>query len=41
MDIEYIVCMDIMIQECRQFRLLTWTLFIGQFVHPQGGEEMG
>ena len=25
---------------CRQFRLLTFTLFIGQFVHPVGGDEM-
>ena len=23
----------------RQFRLLTWTLLIGQFVHPVEGEE--
>ena len=24
-----------------QFRLLIWISFIGQFVHPVGGEEMG
>ena len=26
---------------CRQFRLLTRTLFIGQLVHPVGVKEMG
>ena len=26
---------------CIQFRLLQWFLFIGQFFHPVGGEEMG
>ena len=26
---------------CRQFRLLTWNSFIGQFVHIVGGEGMG
>ena len=24
-------------KNCRQFRLLTWTSFIGQLVHPIGG----
>ena len=34
--------MDIMTGEnCRQFRLLTGTSFIGQFVHTVGGEAMG
>ena len=34
--------MDIMTGDnCRQFRLITWTLFIGQFVHPLGGEGIG
>ena len=27
--------------KCRQFSLLTWALFMGQFVHPVGGEGMG
>ena len=26
---------------CRQFRLLTWTSFIVQFVHPVGGKMIG
>ena len=26
---------------CRQFRLLIWTSFNGQFVHPVGWEGMG
>ena len=25
---------------CRQFSLLTWNSFIGQFVYPVGGERM-
>ena len=29
------------LKNCRQFRLLTWTSLIGQFVHPVGGEGMG
>ena len=34
--------MDILIGEkCRQFRFVTLTLFIGQFVYPVGGKEMG
>ena len=28
-------------KNCRQFSLLTWISFIGQFIHPVGGEEMG
>ena len=28
-------------KNCRQFMLLTWNLFIGQFVHPVGGYGMG
>ena len=28
-------------KNCRQFRLLTWTSFIGQFVHPVGVEVIG
>ena len=24
-------------KNCRQFRFLTWTSFIGQFVHSEGG----
>ena len=36
MDIEYV---DILTGEiCRQFRLLKWTSFIGQFVYPIEGE---
>ena len=32
MDIEYV---DILTGEiCRKFRLLMWTLFVGQFRHP-------
>ena len=41
MDIEYTInnYMDIMTWEnCLQFRLLAWTSFIGQFIHPVGGE---
>ena len=26
---------------CRQFKLLIWTSFIGQFIHPVGGEGWG
>ena len=38
---EYRIYVDIMTREnCRQIRLLTWTSFIGQFVHPVGGEGM-
>ena len=39
MDVEYtwILCGGI----CCQFRLLTWNLFIGHFVHPIGGEGKG
>ena len=34
--------MDIMTGEnCRQFSLLTWNSFIGQFVHPVRGKGMG
>ncbi len=34
--------MDIMTGEiCRQFRLLTWTSFISQFVYPVRGEGWG
>ena len=29
---------DITGENCRQFKLLTWTSFIGHFVHPVGGE---
>ena len=29
------------LNNCRQFRLLTRTLFIGQLVHPVGVKEMG
>ena len=32
-------CVDIMTGE--KFRLLKWTLFIGQFVHPVVGKGMG
>ena len=33
---------DIMTGEnCRQFRLLTWTSLNGQFIHPVGGKEWG
>ena len=33
--------MDIMTgKNCRQFSLLTWNSFIGQFVHPVGGDEV-
>ena len=28
-------------KNCRQFSLLTGNSFIGQFVHPVGGEGMG
>ena len=28
-------------ENCRQFRLLTWTSIISQFVHPVGEEGMG
>ena len=28
-------------ENCRQFWLLTWTSFIGQFVYPVGEEGMG
>ena len=40
MDIEHT---SILWQEknCRQFRMLTWALFISQFVHPVRGEGMG
>ena len=27
-------------ENCRQFRLLTWNSFIGQFVYRVGGEGM-
>ena len=33
--------MDVEYRKCRQFSLLTWTLFIGQFVHSVGGKELG
>ena len=36
--------MDIMTvqwQKCRQFRLLTFNLIIGEFVHLVGGEVLG
>ena len=37
MDIEYV---DIMTREiCLQFRF--WASFIGQFVHPEVGEDIG
>ena len=37
----YKIYVDIMTGEnCRQFRLKTWNLFIGQFVYPVGGEGM-
>ena len=32
--------MRFMLGSCRKFRLLTWTSFIGQFVHPVGWEGM-
>ena len=39
MDIEY---MDILTGEiCRQFRLLIWASFIGQFFHPAKGKSKG
>ena len=46
MDIEvyngYRIYVDIRTGEnCCQFRLLTWTAFIGQFIDPVGVEEMG
>ena len=28
-------------KNCRQFMLLTWKSFIGQFVHPVGVESLG
>ena len=28
-------------KNCRQYRLLTLTYFIGQFLHPVGRERMG
>ena len=38
----YRIYLDIMTGEnCRQFRLLTWTSFIVQFVQLLGGEGMG
>ena len=38
----YRIYVDIMTGEtCRQFSLLTWTLFIGQFVHQVGGGVKG
>ena len=39
MDLEYV---DILTGEnCRQFSLIIWTPFIGQFVHPVGMKGMG
>ena len=36
------ICLDIMTgKNCHKFRLLTLNSFIGQFVHPVGGEGMG
>ena len=38
MNIEYV---DILTEEiCRQFWLLIWNSFIGQFVHPEGGRKL-
>ena len=28
-------------RNCRQFSLLTWTSYIGQFIHPELVEDMG
>ena len=28
-------------ENCREFRLLTWTTFIGQFIQPVGWEGKG
>ena len=28
-------------KNCRQFSLLTWNMFIGQFVHPLGRDVVG
>ena len=41
-DNEYIIYVNIITEEkCHKFILLTRTSFIGQFVHPVGGEGMG
>ena len=37
MDIEY----NMRGESCRQFRLLTWTELLSQFVNPVGGEGIG
>ena len=40
--LEYRIYVDIQTEGeiYRQFRLLMWTSFIGQFVHPEGGDGM-
>ena len=40
MDVEYTWILR-QGKNCRQFNLLTWNSFIGQFVYPVGGKEMG
>ena len=41
MDIENTLYVDIMIRgTLSSYRLLTWTAFIGNFVHAEGGEGM-
>ena len=41
-DNGYKIYVDIITGEnCRQFRLLTWTSLIGQFVYPVWGEGCG
>ena len=40
MDVEYTWILR-QGENCLQFRLLTWTSSIGQFVHPVGGKGMG
>ena len=41
MDIEYVDKSTGGWGSCRQFRLLQWPSFIGQFVHSVGEEGMG
>ena len=38
MDVEYTIWIQGI--NCRQFKLLSWTSFIGQFVYPMGGGDL-
>ena len=40
MDVEYTWILR-QGKNCRQFRLITWNSFIGQFVHPLGEYGVG